>query len=119
ASFAQSAPPTQEATLSPQKVSQAVRSLQQLINEHYFNGPLIPVLNDKLKRNLDQGFYDSAKTPSDLAESLTRTIYELTHDKHFGVILANAPNAEFEDVHLDRKKAARFGNFGIRDAEVL
>jgi len=112
-------PTTPEPALTPQWVAQTVTSLQALIKENYYNEALIPTLHDTLQRNLEQGAYSHAKTLADLAQRLTDTIYGITHDKHFSVIVTKAPKADLENVFLDRKEEARVTNFGIPDAEVL
>ncbi len=112
--LAQRQPEAQNSQITREFVNTTVTALQSLIEEHYFDIAATPKIESALQAALSRGDFNRATDASRLANLLTTTLYEATHDKHLFVSPVSPVDAA-----PGRAESGRLSNYGIRAAEVL
>jgi C-terminal processing protease CtpA/Prc len=108
----------------PATIESAVRSVADVFAREYFDIQLSKRVADELHHRLAAGRYADAASPADLAQRLTRDVFELTQDKHVVVAVARprvpggGGGSEKRDVPTTagfRRSEIIAGNIGVLD----
>jgi hypothetical protein len=80
-------------SIDPDTLSPTVRGAADTFGANYFDAARGERVSRELKRRLADGQYSKVTTNQELAERLTRDLFELARDKHVAVHVRRPPNA--------------------------
>src|SRR5690349_8250709 len=95
-----------------------VEQVATLVEQEYVDATAATRIATALRADLHKGRYDAAKSPSELAQMLTRDLLRLSNDKHLAVTLTRPPSAP-PGPAVPRAEAARRANGGVQRVEIL
>jgi hypothetical protein len=100
-----------------------ITSLADTVEREYMDAGIAEAVAASLRQRLADGRYTDVPSATALATALTSDLYELTRDKHLGVVVrpevpaSNPPTTATND--SARETIARRSNFGIQRVEIL
>jgi retinol-binding protein 3 len=112
-----------QASLDAAAIATAVRAVADVFEREYFDVALSKTTAEEIVLRLDRGRYAGAALPADLAQRLTRDLFELTRDKHVVVAVPRprvpgGGGSEKRDVPTTagfRRSEIIAGNIGVLD----
>mgnify|MGYP000276832725 CR=1 FL=1 len=101
---------------SPQTL---VKEVQQLLVDHYIFLDKAEAMNKQLDEALAQGKFDGIEREEDLAAALTRTLQEVTNDKHLVVYPPRQVRVEENPEAAFMQSLSRYRNPMIKSVQLL
>ena len=115
-----SAPALGQQPARPRSHTDAVEAVAAVIAREHFDPDLAARIAHALRTRSSEGRYDAADTWSSLAQLLTRDLFGLSQDKHFGVrVVRDRAHAGTASAAENREVGARRTNYGVQRVEVL
>lgn len=110
-------------TVTTTTIDSVVRRAADIFAAQYFDVPLSATVSTELKQRLEAGWYARLQTNEEIADRLTRELFDLTRDKHVAVRLRRTgggsnTSTEPRDVPTAagfRRTEALPGNVGLLD----
>ena len=102
-----------EKELSRDNLFEVVQTLATTIENKYVLETEAKRISAKLMQRAREGKFDQVKSNEELATTLTRSLIEISQDRHFAVTYAPDYEAPKED--LPDPEAGKLHNFGIRE----
>lgn len=116
-------PPPQSKALDSAERTRIVQALGKLLRDNYVFPDLANQTATALEAKAVNGTYNADTTPQSLADSLTRDLQELTHDKHLRVFPEgpgdHPPGAPDDAARAAFERRGRHDNFGFVRVERL
>jgi hypothetical protein len=110
---AQAAPP-----LDPQIIQDTIESVGVVVHREYFDPEVGMQVESALREGLSEGRFPNLTTAREVADTVTRELYTLTHDKHLAV-LVKQPNSTSGTPANIRADDLRRSNGGVQHVEIL
>lgn len=112
-------------TLSKEYKTEAINSLNQLMNDFYVFPELAKTTAQHLDEQLASGHFDQFTDLDGFAEALTESVQEINKDKHMRirknrpyVAQENTPERFIEE-RIDRLNQSRMNNLGVNTVQML